>query len=161
MKLTSKYNIKNMKKYMIGALICGLAFAGCEKDPVTPEPTPTPTPTPTPAKHNVELVYGNSVANNWQHIELDTIQKYSNDKDVDTIFMIPEMTNQFSTMPTNILQIIVQELRERKNVNPAKVFGKGELQLKSESTINNPEIVRFFADTLGYTVTYYNQVKGR
>ena len=154
MKLTSKY--KSTKcMFLLIALSC--AVAGCEKDPVTPEPTPTPTPTPTTQKHNVELVYYDIE----QDMPIDTIQKYSNDKNVDAIFMIPERTTQFSTMPTNVLQIVIPLLRERKNVNPTKVFGKGELQLNGASVVDNPEIVRFFADTLKYNVTFYNEAKCR
>ena len=86
---------------------------------------------------------------------MDTLYKYNADPTVDTIFMIPEMTNQFSTLNTNQLKnYLIPLLRERHNVNPNKVFGRGELQLKNESTINNPEIIRFFRDTLGYNVTH-------
>mgnify|MGYP003299675246 CR=1 FL=1 len=64
------------------------------------------------------------------------------------------MINQFSTLNTNQLKnYLIPLLRERHNVNPNKVFGKGELQLKNESIMNNPEIIRFFADTLRYNVT--------
>ena len=103
-------------------------------------------------KHNVELVYG---ANNYQHISLDTIRKYNADEAVDTIFMIPQPYNAFSTVSTSFLQDMVIALRERHNVNPDKVFGKGELQLNSASVVDNYEIVRFFRDTLRYNVTYY------
>ena len=116
----------------------------CDKeDPVKPENK----------KHNVELVYGSQPSTQWQNISLDTLYKYNSDPTVDTIFMIPDHYNQYSTTPTNGLKIIVKQLRERHNVNPNKVLGKGELQLKAESIINNPEIVRFFADTLKYNVT--------
>lgn len=108
---------------------------------------------PQQQKHNVELVYGDKPSTNWQHIEMDTIYKYNADPTVDTIFMIPTYYNQFNETSTNGLKTLVKKLRERHNVNPNKVFGKGELQLKSESIINNPEIVRFFADTLRYNVT--------
>lgn len=100
-------------------------------------------------KHNVELKYKSGL----QGIEMDSIYKYNSDPTVDTIFMIPEMYNQFSTLTTNQLKTRINLLRERHNVNPNKVFGKGELQLKNESIMNNLEIVRFFADTLRYNVT--------
>ena len=118
--------------------------------------TPQDTTQTTIQKHNVELVYGNTLAS-WQHIELDTIQKYSNDKDVDTIFLIPEYYTQFSSQPTSPLKNIVAQLRERKNINPNKVWGKGELMLNADAVRDNPEIIRFFADTLCYTVTYYGK----
>lgn len=143
------------KMVVFGILLAGAV--ACEKPDPAPEPTPTPTPTPTTQKHNVELVYGKVPSTQWQHIELDTIQKYSNDKDVDTIFMVPETYNQFSALTTEQLQTRVIKLRERKNVNPEKVFGKGELMLKSESVRDNPEIIAFFADTLKYNVTYNYQ----
>ncbi len=104
-------------------------------------------------KHNVELVYGDDSDTQWQNISIDTLQKYNNDPTVDTIFMIPEMYNQFSTNSINGLKYIVPRLRERHNVNPDKVFGKGELQLQQSSVQNNLEIVRFFRDTLRYNVT--------
>jgi hypothetical protein len=73
--------------------------------------------------------------------------------------MVPEMTNQYSTYSTNQLKSIINKSRERHNVNPDKIFGKGELQLWNQSVLNNPEIVRFFADTLKYNVTYRNTSK--
>ena len=140
----------------MGLAIFG-AIAGCEKPDPAPEPTPTPTDTTTPVtptqKHNVELVYR---AGEYQNIAMDTIHKYNDDETVDSIFMVAQPYNDFATMSTTGLQGLVHRLRDRHNVNPAKVFGKGELQLKSSSTLNNPEIVRFFRDTLGYTVTYTN-----
>ncbi len=144
-----KYNIKNIKKYMIGAMICAMPFAACEKDPVEPTPVnPTPV-TPTTQKHNVELVFADIA----QDLHMDTIYKYNSDPTVDTIFMIPDRYNKYSTLSTNGLKNVANKLRERHNVNPNKVFGKGELQLQNESIVNNPEIVRFFADTLKYNVT--------
>ena len=140
------------KKVLFGAAVALLfAFGACTKDAPAPDNGGT---TPQPQqKHNVELVYGRIPSTQWQNISLDTLYKYSEDKTVDTIFMIPEMTNQFSTNSTNGLKKLINLLRERHNVNPDKVFGKGELQLKAESIIDNPEIVRFFADTLRYNVT--------
>lgn len=149
MKKTFSYNIK---KVLAGTILAALpfAFGGCEKDPLEPD-NPNTTE---PKKHNVELVYGDKPSTNWQHIEMDTIYKYNSDPTVDTIFMIPTYYNQFNETSTNGLKNLANKLRERHNVNPNKVFGKGELQLKNESTINNPEIVRFFRDTLGYNVTH-------
>ena len=118
--------------------------------------TPQDTTQTTVQNHNVELVYGNTL-DAWQHIELDTIQKYNSDLTVDTIFMIPEYYTQFSSQPTNPLKNIVSKLRERKNINPNKVWGKGELMLNADAVRDNPEIIRFFADTLKYNVTYYGK----
>ena len=142
MTKTVSYNIK---KVLAGTMLVALpfAFGGCEKDPAKPDNK----------KHNVELVYGKLPSTQWQNISLDTLYKYNFDPTVDSIFMIPETHNQYGTFPTNQLKTLVTKLRERHNVNPNKVFGKGELQLKNESIINNPEIVRFFADTLRYNVT--------
>ena len=138
MTKTVSYNIK---KVLTGAMLATLpfAFGGCGKDPVKPENK----------KHNVELKYADIA----QDLHMDTIFKYNSDPTVDSIFMIPNMYNQYSTASTNGLKNVVKKLRERHNVNPNKVFGKGELQLKNESIMNNPEIVRFFADTLKYNVT--------
>lgn len=131
----------NILKILVGTVLVALpfAFGGCEKDPVKPENK----------KHNVELVYENIE----QDLPISTISEYNSNESVDTIFMVPKRNTQYSTTPTNGLKIVVNKLRERHNVNPTKVFGKGELQLKAESIINNPEIVRFFADTLRYNVT--------
>lgn len=147
--------MKTIKRILFTA--CGLfallpLLTSCGKDTEPNQDNPT-NPQPQP-KHNVELVYGKLPSTQWQHIDIDTIQKYNSDPTVDTIFMIPEMYNQYSTFSTTQLQTLVTKLRPRHDVNPDKVFGKGELQLKSESTINNPEIVRFFQDTLRYNVTY-------
>lgn len=148
-----------MKKIVLilaaGVLLVGMA--SCHKDEENnTNTTPQDTTQTIIQKHNVELVYGFRPTTQWQHIELDSIQKYCNDKNVDTIFMVPEMSNQFSTLPTDDLQYLIPLLRERHNVNPDKVFGKGELQLWNQAVLDNPEIVRFFEDTLRYTVTYRN-----
>ncbi|MBR3783278.1 MAG: hypothetical protein IKJ78_02270 [Bacteroidales bacterium] len=154
------------KNVLFGAAVALLfAFGACTKDAPAPDNGGTTSgggTTPQPQqKHNVELVYGRVPATTWQHIEMDTLYKYSEDKTVDTIFMIPEMTNQFSTNSTNGLKNLINLLRERHNVNPDKVFGKGELQLDADAVRDNIEIVRFFADTLKYKVTYYNHAKSR
>lgn len=147
------------KNVLFGAAVALLfAFAACTKDAPAPDNGGTTSgggTDPQPQqKHNVELVYGRNSETSWQNISLDTIRKYNADRYVDTIFMVPEMTNQYSTYSTNQLKSIINKLRERHNVNPDKVFGKGELQLWNQSVLNNPEIVRFFADTLKYNVTY-------
>ncbi len=149
----------NMKKNVLfGAAVALLfAFGACTKDAPAPDNGGTTSgggTTPQPQqKHNVELVYGTDADTEWQNISLDTIRKYNADRYVDTIFMVPEMYNQYSTSSTNQLKYIIPRLRERHNINPDKIFGKGELQLKATSIIDNPEIVRFFADTLRYNVT--------
>lgn len=109
-------------------------------------------PEPTPKKHNVELVYGTNPNTQWQNISMDTIYKYNADSNVDTIFMIPEQTHQYCTMSANGCKILANYLRQRHNVNPNKVFGKGDLVLNGMVINDNPEIVRFFADTLRYNV---------
>lgn len=116
---------------------------------------------PQQPKHNVELKYGKMPSTQWQNISLDTLNKYNADPTVDTIFLIPEMYNQYSTFSTTQLQTLITKFRPRHDVNPNKVFGKGELQLKASSVVDNPEIVKFFQDTLGYYVTYNTQAKSK
>jgi len=155
----------NMKKNVLfGAAVALLfAFGACTKDAPAPDNGGTTSgdgTDPQPQqKHNVELVYNKNPDTQWQNISLDTIRKYNADRYVDTIFMVPDHYNQFSNFSTNQLRYIIPLLRERHNVNPDKVFGKGELQLWNQSVLNNPEIVRFFADTLKYNITYRNTSK--
>ena len=106
----------------------------------------------TQPKHNVELIYGANFNTQWQNISLDTLYKYNEDKTVDSIFMIPENTTQYAALNANQVNMIVPKLRERHNVNPNKVFGKGDLKINSMVIEDHPEIVRFFADTLKYNV---------
>lgn len=146
----SKFSWKTTNTILISVATLLTVLSGCKKEKLEPD-NPNTTE---PKKHNVELVYGFSPSTDWQNISLDTLYKYNSDISVDSIFMIPENSNQYSTFSTNQLNTLVSKLRERHNVNPKKVFGKGELQLKNESTINNPEIVRFFRDTLGYNVIH-------
>lgn len=164
-KHSMKKGVAKMSKHLLLktlGLAAAMMVAGCEKDPVEPDHNNPSNPSnPQQPKHNVELVYGQNPSTQWQHIDMDTIQKYSDDKTVDTIFMIPDHYNQYGAAPTNGLKTIVKQLRERKNVNPDKVFGKGELQLKASSVVDNPEIVRFFQDTLGYYITYNTQAKSK
>lgn len=107
---------------------------------------------PQQQKHNVELVYGDKPSTNWQHIEMDTIYKYNADPTVDSIFMVPEKAEQFSSLSAKSMRECANRLRSRHNINPQKVFGKGDLELKADVVANSPEIVRFFADTLKYNV---------
>lgn len=148
MKKTFSYNIK---KVLAGTILMSLpfTFGGCEKTSLEPD-NPNTTE---PKKHNVELVYNKDPDTQWQNISLDTLYKYNSDPTIDTIFMVPDHYNQYSTFSTNQLKYIIPLLRQRHNVNPNKVLGKGEMELNAESVINNPEIVRFFADTLKYNVT--------
>lgn len=142
MKKTVSYNIK---KVLAGTMLVALpfAFGGCEKDPVKPENK----------KHNVELKYGRSPSTQWQNISLDTLYKYNSDPTVDSIFMIPEDVAQFANLnATQINTALTPKLRERHNVNPHKVFGKGDIVLDYMVKDQHPEIVRFFADTLKYNV---------
>lgn len=143
MKFNAKYQLGK------GLAFLGLAtltFAGCDKDPVEPN-NPQPQ-----QKHNVELVYRYID----EDLPLDTIRKYASSQNVDSVLMIPKFTYQHSTAGTAALRNIANKLRTRHNENPRKVFGKGELQLSSASVENNPEIVRFFRDTLMYNVVLVN-----
>ena len=156
--MTKLQNIKyKLGKGLAFAGLAALPFAGCDK---TKDDNGTK-PTETPKKHNVELVYGANEVNQWQNIAMDTIYKYNADLTVDTIYLVLKVANQFSTCSTNQLKYIIPLLRERHNVNPNKVFGKGEMELRSSSTINNPEIVRFMRDTMGYYVTYNDYKKSK
>lgn len=162
--------MKIMKKIVFLMLAAGvMMMVGCKKteegdgpsggngtDTVTPT-QPTDTTQVGPLAHrNVVLVYGYNCddENQWRNISLDTLRKYSADTTVDTIFMIPEMYNQYNACTTAQLQYIIPKFRERRNVNPEKIRGRGELQLWNQATLNHPEIVRFFQDTLRYNVTY-------
>ena len=147
--------MKKIVFLMLAAVV--VMMVGCKKTEEGDGPTGgNGTDTVAVVKHNVELVYGPNINTAWQNISIDTLQKYNNDPTVDTIFMIPELYNQYSTVSTNGLKSVITRLRDRHNVNPDKVFGKGELQLWNQAVLDNPEIVRFFQDTLRYTVTYRN-----
>lgn len=150
MKTTVPYNFR---KVLAGIMLVAVpVFVACEKDPVKPNENGGNGGN-TQQKHNVELVYGKDYTTQWQNISLDTLNKYNKDETVDSIFMIPEQTNQFATLSaTPFKNIIIPKLRERHNVNPKKVFGKGDLELSGVILDQNPEIVRFFADTLKYNV---------
>ena len=149
MKATVKYNLK---KGLVLGLLAILPFSGCEKDN---DKNDKKSSNSAPKNHNVELVYGVNPSRDWQNISFDTLYKYNADPTIDTIFMIPKYFNQFSTMTTTDLQIIIPKLRERHNVNPNKIFGRGELQLDNDALIGHFEIAKFFRDTLGYNVTFY------
>ena len=158
MKTSVPYSLKKGLAFL-GVMALPFAFGGCEKDPVTPN-NPNNPDNPQQQKHNVELVYGDKPSTNWQHIEIDTIQKYCNDTSVDTIFMIPENYRQFSALSTSALKNCVSKLRARHNVNPNKVFGKGPFEVRGSSVQNNQEIVRFIRDTMRYDVII-NDYKSR
>lgn len=143
MKTTVSYNIK---KVLAGTMLVALpfAFASCEKDPVKPDNNQP--------KHNVELKYNSRTEGGMQNVSMDTINKYNKDETIDSIFMIPDPIDQFATNNATQMQNAVKYFRERHNVNPKKVFGKGDIVLDYMVKDQHPEIVRFFADTLKYNV---------
>ena len=102
----------------------------------------------TQPKHNVELIYDRALSS----LPIDTVTAYALQHDVDTVFMIPEQTDQYAIFSDNQLSPYMKALRKRHNINPNKVFGKGDLKLNSLVIEDHPEIVRFFADTLKYNV---------
>ncbi|MBQ7244883.1 MAG: hypothetical protein IJS34_00735 [Alphaproteobacteria bacterium] len=150
MKTTVPYNFK---KVLTGIMLVAVpVFVACEKDPVKPNNNGGNGGN-TQQKHNVELKYGRSPSTQWQNISMDTLYKYNSDPTVDSIFMIPEDVAQFANLnDVQIQTVLTPKLRERHNVNPHKVFGKGDLKLNSVVLDQCPEIVRFFADTLKYNV---------
>ena len=107
---------------------------------------------PQTQKHNVEFTYDVSL----NGIPLDTISKYAARSDIDTIFLIPESIYQFEALSTSQMNTRRKGLRNRRNIDPNKVFGKGDMYLNSE-TQSEPAIERFFADTLKYNVLYANK----
>lgn len=147
MKMTTKYNLKRSLAILgIGAL--SFFFSGCEKD----KPEPNNPGNPQQQKHNVEFTYDVSL----NGIPLDTISKYAARSDIDTIFLIPESIYQFEALSTSQMNTRRKGLRNRRNIDPNKVFGKGDMYLNSE-TQSEPAIERFFADTLKYNVLYANK----
>jgi len=131
------------------------ALISCNKEEETnTNTTPQDTTQTTTQKHNVELRYGVVSSTDWENISLDTIRKYNADPTVDTIFMVPEAYDQFSTATVSGMQNRVVKLRERHNVNPDKVFGKGDLKLAHLVVDDAPEVVRFLEDTLKYNVVW-------
>lgn len=143
----------NILKALAGVMLFAVPmFVACEKEN-TASNNNDGTGGNTQPKHNVELKYGRSPSTQWQNISLDTINEYNKDETVDSIFMIPENITQFANLnSTQIGNVLIPKLRERHNVNPNKVFGKGNLKLNSVILDQHPEIVRFFADTLKYNV---------
>lgn len=153
MKFMTKYNLKRGLLFA-GMMALPFAFGGCEKDNNEPN---NPSNPDTPQKHNVELVYQDIATD----LHMDTIYKYLADPKVDTVFMLPSTPDRFSTVSTNGLRNVANKLRERHNADKNRVFGKGDLKLHYYSVNENPEIVRFFADTLKYHVIYDNQSKSK
>ena len=148
-----------MKKLNLFSMMCLMALpliTGCGK-----ENESNGNDNPQPQKHNVELVYGTNHNTQWQNITLDTLNKYNSDPTVDSIFMILEHANQYCTMDTYGYKTLASYLRERHNVNPNKVFGKGDILLRRDAVEGHPEIVRFFADTLKHNVIYHDITKSK
>lgn len=149
----------NILKALTGVMLFAVPMlVACEKEN-TASTNDDGTGDNTQPKHNVELIYGANFNAQWQNISLDTLYKYNEDKTVDSIFMIPEKNTQYAALNANQVNMIVPKLRERHNVNPKKVFGKGDLELSTTIVSQNPEIIRFFADTLKYNVIYNSYYK--
>lgn len=148
MKMTTKYNLKRSLAILgIGAL--SFFFSGCEKE--KPEPNDPSNPQQ-PQKHNVELTYDRSLS----ILPIDTVYKYANQSDVDTIFLVPESIYQYSGFAASQLPPYMNALRKRHNIAPNRIFGKGDMYLNN-TVQSEPAVGRFFADTLKYNVIYANK----
>lgn len=147
----------NILKALTGVMLFAVPMlVACEKEN-TASTNDDGTGGNTQPKHNVELRYDGRTAAGCVNIAMDTIYKYNEDKTVDTIFMIPDPIDQFATSGSQYMTNVVKNLRKRHNINPNKVFGKGNIQLARMVLDQHPEIHRFFADTLKYTVLDENQ----
>lgn len=150
MNLTKTTVPYNFRKVLAGIMLVTVpVFVACEKDNEKPSNNGGNNQ---PQKHNVELKYNSRTEGGMQNVSMDTINKYNKDETVDSIFMIPDPIDQFATNNATQMQNAVKYFRERHNVNPNKVFGKGDLKLNSVVLDQHQEIVRFFADTLKYNV---------
>ena len=130
--------------------ITAVLFVSCDKET---EKHQQEQPQPQPQKHNVELTLGIV-----QHIPMDTLYKYNADPTVDTIFMPLEHPSQFSTLGTGSLNRIVDSLRVRHNINPNKIFGKGEMQLANDVVRENYNgDIDYLANVMLYKITAKNK----
>lgn len=142
----------NILKALAGVMLFAVPmFVACEKEN-TASNNNDGTGGNTQPKHNVELKYNSRTEGGMQNVSMDTINKYNKDETVDSIFMIPDPIDQFATNNATQMQNAVKYFRERHNVNPNKVFGKGDIVIDYMVIDQHPEIVRFFADTLKYNV---------
>lgn len=157
-------NIKyKLGKYAAGAGLATLLFAACEKEEVNNDPQPTDTTTtvvPT-NKRTVDLVYGDNSATEWENISFDTLNKYSANPNIDTIYLVPEYYHQFTSASAGIWDYLLPKLRERYNVNTNKIRGKGTIELWDRAVNENPNIVPFLQDTLHYDITVRTGTKQR
>ncbi len=157
----------NNIKYKLGKCLAltGLAtlpFAGCTKDEIDNQPQPhDTTPVITTPKRTVDLVYGDNSATEWDNISFDTLNKYSENPDIDTIYLVPEYYHQFTSVSAGMWDYLIPKLRERYNVNQNKITGKGTIELWDRAVNENPNIVPFLHDTLGYNITVRNSTKQR
>lgn len=137
----------NILKALAGVMLFAVPmFVACEKEN-TASNNNDGTGGNTQPKHNVELIYDRALSS----LPIDTVAAYAMQSDIDTVFMIPEQTDQYAVFSANQLSPYMKALRRRHNVNPKKVFGKGDLILNG-LVLDHTEIVRFFADTLKYNV---------
>lgn len=154
-------------KYKLGK---GLAFAGlavlpftaCKKEEINEQPQPhDTTPTVVTPKRTVDLVYGDNSATEWNNISFDTLNKYSDNPNIDTIYLVLESPYQFAASSAGIWQYLMPMLRERRNVNPNKITGKGEMFVWDRAINEDSTIVPFLRDTLGYRISIYSNSKQR
>lgn len=142
----------NILKALTGVMLFAVPMlVACEKEN-TESNNNDGTGSNTQPKHNVELKYNGATTEGLIKISMDTINKYNKDETVDSIFMIPDPNTQFATFNAQQMTNVVNTLRPRHNVNPNKVFGKGDIVINDIVTNHHPEILKFFADTLRYNV---------
>ena len=134
-----------MKKALLFGTTCLLAasaFVSCGK-----EQESTNGDNSQPQKHNVELKYDGRTGAGCVNVAMDTISKYIADPTVDTIFMIPDPIDQFATWNAQNMQSVANYLRQRHNVNPKKVFGKGDIKLYDYPQNSEEKFCQFMDNT--------------
>ncbi len=91
--------------------------------PENPDSTDTTTPTePEIQKHHVELEFD---ANSSTNLHMDTIQKYVNDKYVDTIYLVLYKGSTFDGIPQANITIFRNNMQKRTDLSP-RVRGRGD-----------------------------------
>ncbi len=99
-------------------------------DSVTVEPTNPDTTVVTPTdpeikKHHVELEFWTGDAEGSAKLHMDTIQKYVNDKYVDSIYLVLKKGSTFGSLPQANITIYRNNMQKRTDLSP-RIRGRGD-----------------------------------
>ena len=157
MKISVPYSLKK-GFVMLGMLMLPYAFGGCEKDPFGTKPENPDNPQ---NMYNIEYIYNRSFK--FRRIDdtavihysafADTVAKYSTNKNVKKIKIIPENETIWATAQEAQMASRADKLHDIYNSSNAKLSGEGTTLVLASEAFYNQNVQNILHDLLNITLT--------